>query len=121
MATKTMTIRRPSRRVMVVRPQKRHKKQFTIPLAVVAGFIPLGNDVYRAIQRGQPETIPNTLLRGMTGYDPLAGPNWGEWKLEYMKSGLLPILGGFAVHRVVGGWFGVNRALGAAGIPFIRI
>lgn len=86
-----------------------------IPLAVVAGFAPLATNIYSVSGGG----IPRMLWMGtqaITGYD----TDTQKWWMPNMMKGTFPILMGIAVHKVAAR-LGINRALGSAGIPFIRI
>jgi len=99
---------------MAKKKVKRRKAQMTLPLAVVAGFLPAGGKLYES--RGSVEGISNTASRIFLGFN----PDNGKWDLEDMKFGIGPILVGFMMHKIASG-LGVNRALGAARVPFIRI
>lgn len=97
--------------------KKFHKRGngIRVPLAVVAGFAPLATNVYNVSGGG----IPRMLWMGtqaITGYDTDTGKWWGP---NLMK-GTVPIMLGIMVHKIAGR-LGVNRAIGSAGIPFIRI
>lgn len=89
------------------------KKQMTIPLAVVAGFVPYGMTLWKHRSDGN---FGNYAAADLTGYDPVTQ----HWSFQYFKRGGLLILGGFAVHMIAEK-IGVNRSLARAGIPFIRI
>ncbi|GAI32548.1 unnamed protein product, partial [marine sediment metagenome] len=56
-------------------------------------------------------------VRSLTGYN----YETHSWHPTDMRYGLLPILLGMGVHKIVGSKLGVNRALGRAKVPFIRI
>jgi len=103
MATKRMTHRK--------------KTSFTLPLAVVAGFMPMGWQVWQHAKIGDYANIPLAISEGLTGYNYIDR----SWSLGNLKSGLLPIGLGFAVHKYIGGTLGLNRMIARAGIPFIRI
>jgi len=99
---------------------RRSKRKMTIPLAVVAGFLPLGVDVYNSIKGQRPQDIPNTIVNDLTGFN-IVDPYHPQWQFAGLKRGLVPIVTGLAIHKFVGGSLGINRMLGNAGIPFIRI
>lgn len=99
---------------MAKKKGKRRKAQMTLPLAVVAGFLPAGGKIYAA--RGSVEDMSETASRIFTGFD----PGSGNWDFEDMKYGIAPVFVGFMVHKIASG-LGINRALGAARVPFIRI
>ena len=92
------------------------RAKFNIPLAVVAGFIPLGVSLWNA-KDGGGTAIMDTLSKRMTGYS----PSTAKWNPADMKCGTFSILGGFLVHWLVGSKLGVNRMLARSGVPLIRI
>ena len=112
MASKALAVRRSPSRFRYV--GRRAKKRFTLPLAVVAGFVPLGVGVWRRRQSSQ--DMSDFLVSSMTGYT----PSNGQWSFGALKSGLLPVVAGFGVHKVASA-IGINRALASAGVPWIRI
>lgn len=113
MATKALVKYR--NRTVVKR--KRRKAQMTLPVAVIAGFTPLlGQAVYGYKTGRGIEGIGHYTLAALTGFD----SSNGSFAASRMTKGLLPIIGGLMVHKVAGK-LGINRALGRAGIPYIRI
>lgn len=88
----------------------------TIPLAVVAGFVPLTLSVYNARADGV-VGMGATLSKRLTGYDPLTA----KWNIGDMKCGTFSIALGMLVHWLVGSKLGVNRMIARTGIPFVRI
>lgn len=98
--------------------KRTHRKgQPTIPLAVLAGFVPLAKDVYTGYTSGGVAGAGHYLVGGVTGYD----TNTGKFNLPWAASHFwLPVGAGLLVHKLAGR-MGVNRALGRAGVPFIRI
>lgn len=58
------------------------------------------------------------LVKDFTGYQP--DPRYDAFKFNRMKEGLLPVMVGILVHKLAGR-LGINRALGRAGVPIIRI
>lgn len=84
-----------------------------MPLAVVAGFLPLGTGIWT--RKGTPATLGPYILGSLTGYVPGTG-----WNAQYMAEGALPIFAGFAAHWLAGR-LGINRMLGRARIPLFRI
>ena len=91
----------------------RRRKRYTIPLAVVGGMISVGVGVWD--RRSSGTAMANYLQQGFTGITPGGGFNMGNFRL-----GLFPVMGGFIVHTLASK-MGVNRALGRAGLPVIRI
>ena len=92
-----------------------HKKPgMTIPLAVVAGLaVPTITMINSA---GDWQNKLNGMFAWLTGYN----PNTGHWNVTPMRYGAMPIALGFIAHKIAGK-LGVNRAIAAAGIPFVRI
>ncbi len=93
-----------------------HRTGFTLPMGVVLGFVPLvarGIDLYKA---GGAMGVRG-LSKALVPYDTVTH----KMDFSELGYGLWPILTGLAVHKVVGSWLGVNKALGAARVPFIRI
>lgn len=92
----------------------RRSKKITIPLAVVAGFLPgalrLKNHMTSFQDFGQEAS------RIFLGYT----PSDGTFKPQLMTYGTLPIVIGFVAHYAANK-FGLNRVLARANIPFIRI
>lgn len=96
---------------------KRRKTKLTIPIAVVAGFVPLTMGTYISFSTSGMNAGFDTLSRYLTGYSPVTK----KWNLWDMKCGTFAIAGGMLVHWLVGGKLGVNRMLARAGIPLLRI
>jgi hypothetical protein len=48
-------------------------------------------------------------------------PNSGKIQFNNLGYGLLPIVAGIFVHKIIGGGLGINRVLSSSGIPWIRI
>jgi len=98
--------------------KKKHRKkpQMTMPLAVVAGFVPPGLTIYREGLTGGVEGGARAASRIFLGYDSIAG----RWDFQQLQYGFGPVLMGFGIHKVAQ-MVGINRALAAAKIPFIRI
>jgi len=102
------------------RSTKRHSKAgMTIPLAVVAGFAPLALGEIGAVRRalaGDTAGAAQQAVIYATGYNTdTKSFHWPTFMGSYG-----PILAGMVVHKLAGR-LGVNRALGKAGVPFIRI
>lgn len=94
---------------------RRRNGGMTIPLAVVAGFLPGAWRLWE--KRGSLNALGNEAGRIYLGYD-----SWtGQFGWSQMKFGTLPIIAGAVMHRLVGGTLGVNKMLSRAGVPFIRI
>jgi len=66
----------------------------------------------------------NLLMATYTGWDPgyAGGMGPGVWRPGLLKQGLGSLIIGALVHKFVGGSpLNVNRALGRAKIPFLRL
>lgn len=100
----------------MAKKRKRTHSKTTFPMAVVAGFSVPVVRTYNAGRSGGLQAAATELSTGMTGYDPWAG----NFDLLRLRNGLLPVIVGTIGHRVAS-MLGINRALGAAKIPFIRI
>lgn len=116
MATKTITRYRS-------RPRKRARRRakMTLPLALIGPVGALGvKSVQQGIQHGPTEGI-NYLTGALTGYRPdWKEKGWIPFHSERLRSGAFPILLGVLVHKIAG-VTGVNRALGRAKVPYLRI
>lgn len=106
--------------------RSRGKNGFTVPIAIVAGLLPAASNI---VKKGMDTRSFNAAgqeaSRILLGYNPATRYEWGYnenpgWYPHLLKYGLYPILFGFAGHWLAGK-IGINRALGRAGIPFIRI
>jgi len=101
----------------MAKKKHRRKPQATLPLAVVAGFIPPARIILAESQGGRGiEGGAVAASRIFLGFD----SNTGIWDFRQLQFGFGPILMGFAIHRVAA-MVGINRALASARIPFIRI
>jgi hypothetical protein len=104
------------RRSIFVRSVGRRAKKTTIPLAVVAGFFPLGVDLVNSYKVDGIPAVMSHLSLCTTGYD---GVN--KWNPMYaLQKFYAPVLAGIVVHKLAGK-FGVNRMLASAGIPLLRV
>lgn len=93
------------------------RAKMTVPLAVIGGLVPMGVDVIQAYRVGGAEAALGHVSMCTTGYD----PSDGKMKLGFAMQKLYgPLLAGFLVHKLASG-LGVNRALGKAGVPLLRV
>jgi len=99
---------------------KQHRKaSMTIPVAVVAGFAPLGFGLVSAGKRalsGDMAGASQELVIRTTGWN----QDTKSWNSGIFMQSYGPILAGLLVHKLAGR-LGVNRALGRAGVPFLRV
>jgi hypothetical protein len=114
MATKTITRYR-------ARPKAKHRTKagMTLPLAVIAGFAPLGIGLFGAVRRGMAGDtagMAQEVTIRTTGYN----TDDGHWHGGVFMQSYGPILAGLLVHKLASK-LGVNRALSGAKVPFLRI
>lgn len=109
--TKTRTI------VRYAKPKRRKKAGFTIPLAIAAPMVYTGARFIDKVQSNGVQFASNDLMGTMTGYRP---DLQDKWRIQRLAEGAMPLLVGMMIHKVAGR-LGVNRALGRAGIPIIRV
>jgi len=102
------------RRYSVRRLKTRRRPKMTIPIAIVGGFVPPLVGVWA--RRNSPEEIGNYLQRSFTGIEPTTG----RFNFANLRGGIIPIAAGFIVH-VLASKIGINRALGSARMPLLRI
>lgn len=99
---------------------KYHRKaSMTIPLAVVAGFAPLGLGLFGAAKRGlsgDTAGASQELVIRTTGFN----TDDKTWNAGVFMQSYGPIVAGILVHKLAGR-LGVNRALSRAGVPFLRV
>ena len=92
-----------------------HRRKTTIPLAIMAGLsVPVIGTAQLAMS-GNVASIPPYLVAGFTGL----GAD-GQFNVANLKAGAIPVAAGMVAHWIASR-FGFNRALAAAGVPFIRI
>jgi hypothetical protein len=89
----------------------------TIPLAAIAGFIPLAGVMATSFKQGGVELAGSNLVSNLTGYDIPTK----TWNFGYMQKGTIPIVAGLLAHKLIGQKLGVNRMLANAGVPYIRL
>ena len=97
---------------------RRASSKMTIPLGLVAG---LGASVGRPLKTlidnpSNVELAMNQLIEGYTGFYPADG----SWDMNRLKFGLYPLIAGAMAHKIAG-MVGVNRALGKAKVPYLRV
>jgi hypothetical protein len=90
------------------------KKGITIPIGIVAGLAPGAMGVWQ--RRDNMANALDFIANAYTGVSPQSG----KFNAGSLRFGLLPLVAGFAVHKIAG-MVGINRALAGAGVPYIRI
>lgn len=93
----------------------------TIPIAPIAGLaagmIGGPNSPLSFAMSGNWEQLGTAVVARYTGYNMNTGGfDWGS-----LSVGLGPLVTGIAVHKVVGGWLGVNRMLARSKVPIVRL
>jgi len=101
------------------------KRKFTVPGALVAGvalgFVikpaPNWDSPYEAAKRGAYDTAIKNYATNMIGYRADTG---AIFDTTIGLKGLKALIGGFLIHKVAS-VIGLNRALGRAGVPYLRV
>jgi len=93
----------------------------TIPIAPVAGLVaglaaPPEVSFIDHLQKGEIRPALGRLTANYTGYN----IDTGTWDYNELKNGLLPLFVGMIVHMAASR-LGVNRMLGRARVPLIRV
>lgn len=112
MAAKTRKIVRYPRR----KARRHHRAGMTVPVAVLAGFGPLLMAGMEGYQYNGFSGVTKRLTLGLTGYN----TEDHKWYPGEVLKVAAPIVGGILVHKLAGR-LGINRALGRAGVPFLRV
>jgi len=101
----------------MAKTKKRHSRGgSTIPVAVVAGFIPYATTLFEAVSGGTPGNVMKVAPK-LIGYDGFTR----TWSWNWMQQAGTPaIFGGLIVHTLASR-LGINRALARAKIPFFRV
>ena len=128
-SSKSKTTKRKSKktgsRSMAKKKRTNRRRKFTIPGALVAGvgagfFIkpdPTWPSPYEAAKQGKWDIAFNNYATNMIGYRPDTG---AIFDTKIGMKGLWALIGGFVIHKVAS-LIGINRALGRARIPFLRV
>lgn len=95
---------------------RRKARSVTVPLMIVLPIA--GTLMWSHTMHPKLEGKINLFIKAYTGFD----PGLGTWNSGWLKNGLYPLILGAALHKFVGGApLHLNRALGRAKIPFIRL
>ena len=94
-------------------------RKFTLPIALLGGVILGLAELTRSVVQAPKEHRVAAFIQSTTGY-------WypgKQWQLGVNGGGMstLAIVAGAAIHKGVGGYMGVNKALGQARVPVIRL
>lgn len=99
--------------------KKKTKRRYkmTIPIAPVIG---LGVGMIEPIAALFKGNVLGALDRAAENY---IGWNRGHnrFELKGLQKGLLPVVIGLLVHKFIGGYLGLNRMLGRAKVPLLRL
>jgi hypothetical protein len=107
---------RRTRRVYSAPSSPRRARSFTIPIAPVAGLAAGMAEPAQKMIAGDFNGGLQAISRNYTGYDPATA----KFNIAYLSKGALPLLTGLVVHKAAS-VLGINRMLGQAKVPIIRI
>jgi len=93
------------------------RRMTTVPIGILAGMLPGVTRSFGVFQARGAQAGANEALAIYTGFD----PQTRQWSVQNMAFGLLPLIAGLLLTRFVGGGLGINRLLGRARVPLIRI
>lgn len=91
------------------------RRKFTIPVALVGGVVGMP-----AVQRGVSNLLAGDINGLMRNLSQIVGVDQGKFNPERLKENLVPLAIGVGVH-IAARKLGVNRMLGQAGVPILRI
>ena len=104
------------------RKRRGGNRKITLPISLIAPVVitvtkrmPSGSSIVENIQKGD----WGTLSYNLTELIGIEAPS-GKFRLDYLINTIMPFVGGYVLHKVAG-MLGINRWLGRAKIPFIRI
>ena len=119
--TKTKKVKRKMGRRR--RRKTRAKRKFTLPVAIVAPVgLTVGNALLATVPHKDPATKAYAFFERLTWLFTGWSNNLKKWEGKGIASGLLPILIGGMIHKFVGGKpLNVNRMLGRAQVPIVRV
>jgi len=95
---------------------RRYSSMPKIPISVIVGLLPTFNEAKKGWQETGFQGMTSNVSAALTGYS----LNTNKWYGNSLKYGLFPLVLGIGTHMLAT-YAGVNRALGRAKIPFIRI
>lgn len=98
---------------------KRRASKMTIPVALVGG---VGAGMVTPIMKALEGDYKSSLEYVVYNYTGMRQSSPGVWIFDMtgLKSGVLPMIAGAIVHKAAGK-FGINAALGKAGVPIFRV
>lgn len=95
---------------------KRRSSGMKIPIAPIVGIISsqaINNAAVNALQGNFPAAL--SWMKEFVGVD---GQGNFQWPL--LQKNMMPVVAGLLVHKAAG-MIGINRALGAAKVPLLRV
>jgi len=100
----------------MAKKKRRYSRKTTIPIALTAGAVAGFIEPAKYLMKGETTSAFRQLTKNYTAIDPV------EHYIATgdLKKGLYPLVIGMLVHKGAS-MFGINRALGRARVPFIRI
>jgi len=107
----------------MAKKKRSYRRKTTIPMAAVGGALagvfmpPAGwsHSAFQLLMEGKFEDAAKNLIANYTGFNPYDG-TWDIMRARGLQAAII----GIVAHKVAS-WLGVNRALGRARIPLIRI
>jgi len=122
---KSKTTKKSGSKRMAKKKKTNRKRNFTIPAALVSGvalgFVikpdPTWDSPYEAVKRGNFDIAVKNYATNMIGYRADTG---AIFDTTIGMKGLWALIGGFVIHKLAT-VLGLNRALGRARIPFLRV
>jgi len=106
----------------MARRKRSYRRSMTIPLAPIAGLAAgLATPLHKGIVEGNWFGETNSFISWLK-YNYLGITPEGNFSMDGLKNGLLPLIAGLLVHKFVGGSpLNLNRMLARHKIPLIRI
>ena len=106
---------------------RRRRGGFTLPIAPIAGIVggiamakhpyaTAGDTVVSKLMRGNYEGAFSDLAPAFTGFT-----SDGKFHVQTLLATYGPMVAGGVIHWAVGGKLGINRMLGRAKVPIIRV
>lgn len=107
---KTRTVYRTAKRKV------RRRKSFTLPVLMLSGMGPMVGSAVRGFRNEGFTGLGKEMTFAMSGYH----MDSGTFNPSFMWNGTYPMLIGWGLHKMAS-VLGINRALGRAGVPVIRL
>ena len=98
--------------------KRRSRRSFTLPVAPILGIVAMSNanGAWDNVKSGDLAGAVEKWTKALTGYSPSSG----DFDINRLNAGFTPIVVGFLVHWIAGK-IGINRALGRAKVPVVRV